>query len=45
MNLKTLITIGFLAMLALLLAIGGYAYYTLHRLDLSSRNVLKDNFY
>ena len=45
MNLKTLITLGFLAMLALLLAIGGYAYYTLHRLDLSSRNVLKDNFY
>ena len=45
MNLKTLITLGFLAMLALLLAIGGYAYYTVHRLDLSSRNVLKDNFY
>ena len=45
MNLKTLITLGFLAMLGLLLAIGGYAYYTVHQLDLSSRNVLKDNFY
>jgi NtrC-family two-component system sensor histidine kinase KinB len=45
MNLKTLITLGFVAMLALLLAIGGYAYYTVHRLDRSSRNVLKDNFY
>ena len=45
MNLKTLITLGFLAMLALLLAIGGYAYYTVHRLDRSSRNVLQENFY
>ena len=45
MNLKTLITLGFVAMLALLLAIGGYAYYTVHRLDRSSRNVLKENFY
>ena len=44
-NLKTLITLGFLAMLALLLAIGGYAYYSVDRLDGSSRNVLKDNFY
>ena len=45
MNLKTLITLGFVAMLALLLAIGGYAYYTVHRLDRSSRNVLQENFY
>ena len=45
MNLKTLITLGFVAMLALLLAIGGYAYYTVHGLDRNSRNVLKDNFY
>ena len=45
MKLKTLITLGFVAMLALLLAIGGYAFYTLNRLDRSSRNVLKDNFY
>ena len=45
MNLKTLITLGFVAMLALLLAIGGYAFYTVQRLDRSSRNVLKDNFY
>jgi len=45
MNLKTLITLGFVAMLALLLAIGGYAYYTVHGLDRSSRNVLRENFY
>ena len=45
MKLKTLITLGFVAMLALLLAIGGYAFYTLNRLDRSSRNVLKENFY
>ena len=45
MNLKTLITIGFVAMLALLLSIGGYALYTVHQLDRNSRNVLKDNFY
>ncbi|WP_226163911.1 histidine kinase dimerization/phospho-acceptor domain-containing protein, partial [Hymenobacter terricola] len=45
MNLKTLITLGFVAMLALLLAIGGYAFYTVQRLDRSSRNVLKENFY
>jgi NtrC-family two-component system sensor histidine kinase KinB len=45
MNLKTKITLGFVAMLALLLGLGGYAYYTVQRLDRSSRNVLKDNFY
>ena len=45
MNLKTLITLGFVAMLALLLGLGGYAYYTVHRLDRSSRDVLKENFY
>ena len=45
MNLKTLITLGFVAMLALLLGLGGYAYYTVQRLDRNSRNVLKDNFY
>ncbi|MGI4867412.1 MAG: ATP-binding protein [Janthinobacterium lividum] len=45
MNLKTKITLGFVAMLALLLGLGGYAFYTVHRLDSSSRNVLKDNFY
>ena len=32
-------------MLALLLAIGGYAFYTVQRLDRSSRDVLKENFY
>ncbi|AMJ67769.1 sensor histidine kinase [Hymenobacter sp. PAMC 26628] len=45
MNLKTLITLGFVAMLALLLGLGGYAYYTVHRLDRGSRDVLKENFY
>ena len=45
MNLKTKITLGFVAMLALLLGLGGYAYYTVQRLDHNSRNVLKDNFY
>ena len=45
MNVKTLITLGFLAMLALLLAIGGYAFYTVQRLERSSRNVLRENFY
>jgi NtrC-family two-component system sensor histidine kinase KinB len=45
MNLKTKITLGFVAMLALLLGLGGYAFYTVQRLDRSSRNVLKDNFY
>ena len=32
-------------MLALLLGLGGYAYYTVHRLDRGSRDVLKENFY
>lgn len=45
MNLKTKITLGFAAMLLLLLGLGGYAFYTVQRLDRSSRNVLKDNFY
>jgi NtrC-family two-component system sensor histidine kinase KinB len=45
MTLKTKITLGFLAMLALLLSIGGYAFYTVRQLDLSSRNILKANFY
>ncbi|MBG8556112.1 sensor histidine kinase [Hymenobacter guriensis] len=45
MNVKTLITLGFLAMLTLLLALGGYAYYTVQRLERGSRNVLQDNFY
>ena len=44
MTLKTKITLGFLAMLALLLSIGGYAFYTVRQLDLSSRNILKANF-
>ena len=41
MNLKTKITLGFLAMLLLLLSIGGYAYYSLRQLDRSSRDVLQ----
>jgi NtrC-family two-component system sensor histidine kinase KinB len=45
MNLKTKITLGFLAMLVLLLSIGGYAYYSLRQLDRASRGVLKANLY
>jgi NtrC-family two-component system sensor histidine kinase KinB len=45
MNLKTKITLGFLALLALLLALGGYAFYSVQRLETTSRYILKDNFY
>jgi len=45
MNLKTKITLGFLALLGLLLALGGYAYYSVQRLETSSRYVLKDNLH
>ena len=45
MNLKTKITLGFLAMLLLLLGIGGYAYYSLRQLDRASRGVLRANLY
>ncbi len=45
MNLKTKITLGFLAMLVLLLGIGGYSYYSLRQLDRASRGVLRANLY
>ena len=45
MNIKTLITLGFVAMMTLLLAIGGYSYYTMHQLDLGSRNLVQANAY
>ena len=45
MNIKTQITLGFLAILVLLLAMGAYAHYTVQRLERSSRAILKDNFY
>ncbi|MFD1468041.1 ATP-binding protein [Hymenobacter caeli] len=45
MNLKTKITLGFLALLVLLGSIGGYAYYTVQGLSTNSRNILTANFY
>ena len=45
MNLKTKITTGFLALLLLLLALGSYAFYSVHLLETNSRNILKANFY
>ena len=45
MNLKTKITAGFLALLFLLLGLGAYAFYAVQRLESSSRNVLRANFY
>ncbi|WP_222940455.1 ATP-binding protein [Hymenobacter sp. BT491] len=45
MSLKSKITNGFLAMLLLLVALGGYAFYTVQRLDRSARTVLQANFY
>lgn len=45
MQLKTKVTLGFAAMLALLLVIGGYAYYTVQRLGASERTILQANFY
>jgi len=45
MRLHTKITLGFLAMLGLLLGIAFYASVTLSRLDGANRAVLQDNFY
>jgi len=45
MNLKTKITTGFLALLLLVVALGGYAFYSVRRLETSSRGILKANFY
>lgn len=45
MTIKTKITLGLLAMLALVSVLGGYAFYTVQRLDRGSRNILQDNFY
>ncbi|WP_303312794.1 ATP-binding protein [Hymenobacter sp. BT730] len=44
MNIKTKITLGFLAVLVLLLSMGWYAHTTVQRLDRSSRAILQDNF-
>jgi NtrC-family two-component system sensor histidine kinase KinB len=45
MNLKTKITLGFVAVFVLLLGVGSYTLYSLRRLDRSAANVLQDNFY
>ena len=45
MTFKTKISLGFLALLVLLLALGGYAFYTVRQLDDSARSILQDNFY
>ena len=45
MNIKSKITLGFLALLGLLIILGSYAHYTVQGLDLSSRSILQDNFY
>jgi NtrC-family two-component system sensor histidine kinase KinB len=45
MSIKSSITIGLLAMLALLVGGGSYAYYTVQRLERSTRTILQDNFY
>ena len=45
MNLKTKITLGFLAVLLLLGGVGAYALYSIQRLGQTAEGVLKDNFY
>ena len=45
MNLKTKITLGFLALLLLLVGLGGYAFYTVQRLERGSRDILRANLY
>jgi NtrC-family two-component system sensor histidine kinase KinB len=45
MNLKTKITLGFVAVLVLLLGVGSYSLYALTRLDRSASHVLQDNLY
>ncbi|WP_210521855.1 HAMP domain-containing sensor histidine kinase [Hymenobacter terricola] len=45
MNIKSKITVGFLALLGLLIILGSYAHYTVQQLDSRSRSVLQDNFY
>lgn len=45
MRLQLKITLGFVAMLTLLVGIGLYAVASVRRLDQSSRTILKDNFY
>ncbi|WP_324678391.1 HAMP domain-containing sensor histidine kinase [Hymenobacter sp. GOD-10R] len=45
MNLKNKITLGFLAVLAMLIGVSAYALYSVKRLERSSSMVLQDNFY
>ncbi|HEX8428179.1 ATP-binding protein [Hymenobacter sp.] len=45
MNLKTKITLGFLAVLLLLGGVGAYTLYSIQRLGQTTQGVLEDNFY
>ena len=42
MNIKSKITLGFLALLGLLIVLGSYAHYTVQRLDSRSRSILAE---
>lgn len=45
MNIKSKVTVGFLALLGLLIILGSYMHYMMQQLFARSRSVLQDNFY
>ncbi|GAB3826843.1 sensor histidine kinase [Hymenobacter jeollabukensis] len=45
MSIKAKITVGLLAMLALLIGLGAYAYQSVQRQELRARSILQANFY